>query len=617
LRPDFVTYRRRMHSILTILFVLLFSLTLSAQDCTGLKNETPTNAFELVATSSQKLNSRSTKAVDDARENMKKQLLVKVSEKIIIEVESGSVNFVQDDGNAITQLFTSETKINSNTRLGNLRFEFCFDKKRKTLFGRCRLDKTGLAESIAKDCISRLIALNAEISGLKNSGNSVNVRPLERKYAAITRDFQTALFLNHQIPTQEWNLHVADYNKSLGSIANSDGNLDINFSLNQADDFMAKDQYDEALGILKGLKKRHNQNEDIEHSLRNCYDRYLSHIRLQSSRLVQQHNYAKAIELVDIYCADAICNTEAKSLREELRKDYFNAASDMLAASMKVKEDNEAAAQFTTLSRLSDIRPDSFKELSSRYQKYKIDRLIEKARIENDKRNYWEAYSLLRTTEITYGIDNGELKSLKESLFRKIAAQEIREEKKTRPHLNSFQFGPEVLSNEVRLSEVSTFGLNYMHLAFGAGFYFKYNFGESNARKGYPVNSDLIGIKARYVDLPSYVAFTDSVSNRSIPSSGHVAELGADGVLVRIFHYNISAVYNESSHIGNPMGMSASFGIRIPIARVAFGVDGRYFNKFNDYTSVSAVAYIHGKMDFNRIFRRADKREVRARLRDF
>jgi len=606
-----------MSSILTTLFVLCLSLTLSAQDCSGLKNETPTNSFELVATSSQKLSSRSTKAVDAARESMKKELLVKVSEKIIIEVESGSVNFVQDDGNAITQLFTSETKINSNTRLGNLRFEFCFSKKNKTLFGRCRLDKTGLAESIAKDCISRLIALNAEISGLKNSGNSVNVRPLERKYAAITRDFQTALFINHQIPTQEWNLHVADYNKSLGSIANSDGNLDINFSLNQADDYMAKDQYDEALVLLKGLKKRHNQNDDIEHSLRKCYDRYLAHVKLQSSRLIQQHDYAKAIELVDIYCSDAICSSEAKSLREDLRKDYFNASSDMLTASMRAKDDNQAAAQYTTLSRLADIRPEQFKDLSERYQKYKVDRLIEKARIENDKRNYWEAYSLLRTTEMTYGVENGELKSLKESLFRKIAAQEIREEKKTKPHRNSFQFGPEVLSNEVRLSDASSFGLNYMHLAFGAGLYFKYNFGESNTRKGYPVNSDLIGIKARYVDLPSYVAFSDSVSNTNIPGSGHIAELGADGVLVRIFHYNISAVYNESSRFGEPMGMSASFGIRIPIARVAFGVDGRYFNKFNDYTSVSAVAYIHGKMDFNRIFRRADKREVRARLRDF
>ncbi|MFM7728445.1 MAG: hypothetical protein ACKO7B_17235, partial [Flavobacteriales bacterium] len=175
-----------------------------------------------MATSSKKLSKRRAAIVEAGEEAMKKELLVRLSEKIIIDVQSGSTNFVQDDGNAITQLFTSETRINSNTRLGNLRFEFCFDKRRKTLFGRCRLDKVGLAESIAKDCILRLIALNAEITGLSNSKNSLNIRPVIRKYEKICSDFQNAVFLNHRIATDDWNKQVIEYNNSLSEISNSD-----------------------------------------------------------------------------------------------------------------------------------------------------------------------------------------------------------------------------------------------------------------------------------------------------------------------------------------------------------------------------------------------------------
>jgi hypothetical protein len=586
-----------------------------AQDCTDLKNETPLHLNELVATATSKLQSRSTKAVEDAEDALKKDMLVKLSEKIVIEVQSGSTNFVKDDGNALTQLFTSETKINSNTRLGNLKFEFCFDNKHKTLFGRCRLDKTGLAESIAKDCTTRLIALNAEIKGAKGSGNSVNVRPLMRTYDAITSDFQSALFINHQISTFDWNALVAAYNQAISEISNSDEHIDLQSSIDQANEWMAQDNYEEALTLLKTLNKKHKLNDDVEHAVELCYERYLAHIRVQASRLVQQHNYPGALELVDNYCASAICSSDAKELRTELRKGYFNEVTEMLTSAMREKDDDQAARSFNNLNSLADIKPDKANELTLRYKQYKVDRLIEKAKNEQDKRNYWEAYSLLRTTELTYGISTNELKSMKEDLFRKIAKQEIREEKKTRPHLNSFALGPETFSNEIQLSESGEFELSHVYLGFAAGVYFKYNFGPDNERKGYPVRSDLFGIKARYIDFPSYINIQETA--RSTVQTGQLIELGADGAFQRIFHYNVSAAYNQNSHIGKPMGMSASFGVRIPIASVALGADIRYFNKFNEYTAVNAVGYIQGYFDFNRKFNRADKRKVRARLKEY
>jgi hypothetical protein len=380
---------------------------------------------------------------------------------------------------------------------------------------------------------------------------------------------------------------------------------------------MAKDDYEEALAILKNLRNRHKQNDDVEYALEQCYDRYLSHVRMQSAKLVQQHDYPGALDLVDNYCAAAVCSNDAKALREELRRGFFLSTADKLAASMRGKEDAQASNFYASLVSLSDINPGRFTELSERYKKYKIDRLIEKALIENDKRNYWEAYSLLRTTELSYDINTDELKSLKEQLFRKVVALEIREEKKTRPHLNLFEFGPEAISNDVYMKDIKHFQMNSMYLGFGAGLYFKYNFGPSHPKKGYPVRSDLVGIKARFVNLPDYVNFSDNEYGRIQESKGHLFEFGADGVLMRIFHYNVSAIYNQDSHMNSPMGMSASFGLRIPVHRFALGVDGRYFNKFNDYSGINLTAYIHGNMHFNRKFNRADKRQVRAKLRDY
>ena len=608
-----------MNSHRLIAFVVCMTMVsfIQAQDCSRLKDETAIHPKEVVATSSHKLASRSAKAIEDGEEELKKDLLVKLSEKIIVEVQSGSISSVKEDGNALIQLFSSETKINSNTKLKNIEFEFCFDDKHKMQFGRCRLDKTGLAESIVRDCTFRLMALNAEIEGTKNSNNIVNTRPIIRTYEDITRDFQTALYINFEVSTEEWNKQVTSYNKAISEITNSDENLDLQAAIDQAYELMAKDEYQESLAVLKRLNRQHKQNDDVEQAIEQCYDRYLANVRLKASRLVQQYDYPAALELVDEYCATAICSADAKELRTELRTGYFNSVSEMLAAAMRAKDDAAAATHYNSLKSLSDIRPDKANELSERYKQYKIDRQIEKARLENAKRNYWEAYSLLKTTESTYGVSTSEIKNLKASIFKKIARQEIQDEKKKRPHKNSFAIGPEMTSNETLLSDFQNLEINTAYLGFAAGVYLKYEYGEDHPRKGYPVNSDLIGLKARFTDFSSQIQFNTSRDTRNTELDGHLFEIGFDGAMVRIFHYNVSAVYNQDAHLDSPIGMSAAFGIRIPIARVAIGADGRYFNDFQGYTSMSAVAYVQGYFDFNRKFNRFDKRQLRAKLKDY
>lgn len=582
-----------------------------------MKNETPINRDELVATSSKKLTKRKAEVVEAGEELMKKELLVKLSEKIIIDVKSGSTNFVQENGTSFTSLFTSETRINSNSRLGNLRFEFCFDKRHKTLFGRCRLDKLGLAESIAKDCVVRLVALNAELNGLSSSGNSVNMRPLVRKYEAICSDFQNALFLNHRISTDDWNEQVIEYNKTISTISNSDANQNLKAGIDQANDFMDKDDYEEAITLLKNLRKRHNQNEDIEYTLKICYDRYLTHIRSLNAKLIQQREYSKAIDLINTYCLVATCSNDAKEMRNQLRADYFDFTAGQLEKAMRDKEDVKVTTQYNILSSLSDISENRFATLAEQYRVYMINRSVEKARAEKDKRNYWEAYSLLRNTEINYGAVTNELKGLKESIFRKIAQLEIREEKKSRPHLNTFEFGTEALFNELSISNLSQYSVNYMNLGFSAGVYFKYNFGPDHYKKGYPIRSDLIGIRARYINVSEKVRFNDNEIPRESNPTGSLFEVGPDGVLTRIFHYNLSVMYNQDSKFTNPMGVSASFGLRLPIHRIAIGVDGRYTNNLHGIYAIDWSAYFHGNLHFNRKFTNSDKRKVRARLKDY
>lgn len=596
---------------------MLLGIQLNAQDCFELKNEAPSNREELVATASKKLSKRSPAVVEAGEDAMKKDLLIRLSEKIIIDVKSGSTNFVQDDGNAIIQLFTSETRINSNTRLGNVRFEFCFDKRRKTLFGRCRLDKVGLAESITKDCVLRLIALNAEMNGLVNSNNNLNIRPIIRKYEEICSDFQSAVFLNHRIATDDWNKQVVEYNNSLSAISNSDAYSDFKSGIEQANERMAKDEYEEAITLLKNLRKRQSQNEEIEYTLNLCFERYLSYVRSVTAKFIQQNEYSRAIDLVNTYCSVAICNSEAKRIREELRRGYFDYAAEMLDKALRGKDDISVTAYYNTLASLSDISVERHKDLTAKYRMYNVERQIQKARSEKEKRNFWEAYSLLNTTELNYGVSTSEMKKLKENIFRKIAQLEIREEKKNRPHLNTCEFGAEALMNDLQLSNLSSYRLTYMNLGFSAGVYFKYNFGSEHYKKGYPVRSDLIGAKARLVNYTEVISFVANDSIRELSNSKYQFELGADGVLTRIFHYNLSAVYNERVQLHKPSGMSASFGLRIPIHRVALGVDARYLNLFNSSSSVNFVAYFHGNLHFNRKFSNADKRQVRAKLKDY
>jgi hypothetical protein len=173
------------------------------------------------------------------------------------------------------------------------------------------------------------------------------------------------------------------------------------------------------------------------------------------------------------------------------------------------------------------------------------------------------------------------------------------------------------LPNETLLSEIQDFEMNTAYLGFAAGIYFKYEYGEDHVKKGYPVSSDIIGVKARFIDFNSQIKINTPFDSKDTELDGHLFEIGLDGALVRIFHYNVSAVYNQDTHLNSPLGLSAAFGIRIPIARVAIGADARYFNDFTGYTSISAAAYVQGYFDFNRKFNRLDKRQLRAKLKDY
>lgn len=212
---------RRSQIILCTLAVFFFNSS-QAQDCAVLKNEAPISNNELVTTLTHKLTSSLGSDVSEAEELMKMDLSATLAEKILIDIEAGIVGFTQEDANAIRQLLTSDAEISSSARLGNMRFEFCFDRRNKLLFGRCRINKFGFAESIAKDCISRLIRLNDEISVLVNSGKGFDVAPMNMTFELISSNFRSALFISHEVSATEWNKCVADYSKITKAAAKLD-----------------------------------------------------------------------------------------------------------------------------------------------------------------------------------------------------------------------------------------------------------------------------------------------------------------------------------------------------------------------------------------------------------
>ncbi|MFM7769377.1 MAG: hypothetical protein ACKO8Q_02345, partial [Bacteroidota bacterium] len=186
-------------------------------------------------------------------------------------------------------------------------------------------------------------------------------------------------------------------------------------------------------------------------------------------------------------------------------------------------------------------------------------------------------------------------------------------------HTMAFQLGVEAFSNQVNLDSVASFSLKTFNFAYSGGVYFKYNFADINGRnRSYPVRSDLFGLKATYIDLPSTQVVpgtTDSLFTK--PAERYSLQIGIDGITARVFHYGLGVNYTP---VGNSVDWSqpntyyACLGFRLPLGKISWITDAYCKTVFEGDALFMVTSGLHYRFDFNRKFGRTDKLALRTKM---
>lgn len=588
-----------------------------AQQCLEMHIELSSDENEIVVTAYKSLSTKKEDKRLELEEQLRRDLSERMSEKIMTRVNSGSMSAVREENGRLNQYFYSETSITSGITLGYLSFDFCFDQEQKLLYGRCVVRKRELAASISADCISRLAALNGEIKAKQQAAARLTVKPLKEKYVSISSDFRTALYLNNAISTDRWDQLVTEYNKQMAVLESSQTQVTFDLIYSAAKDSLNARRYYSALLLFKQLDVLYRDNAEVKSALKQTIESYGNAVEVNVPLLCETKQYELALQTIDVYCAEIACDEKFVQLRRKVREDYFNDALNELKLSMRYGEEARVDQTILIIDRLKEVDTKAYLDAHEDYLSFKRTRGKERAREEMSFGNYTRAISLLNDLEYKYGSRDNEVKRMREEAVHKLFRLYVRLEKKRRPHTWAMEIGAEGFSNLARMSDYDKYRTQVLTFSPTIGIYRKYRFEMSGSNRPYPVQSDLIGVRFRYVDLPTYWLLQDDSTFRQTPPSGFLAEVGLSGITLRHIHYAGGMIWRDRSTFENPSIFFGELGFRIPIGPVSLMASARATSFRNDDVYLNFMAGVFVKLDFNRKFGRRDKLQIRNNLLNY
>lgn len=587
----------------------------SAQECLDIRNELPKTDDELCASSSVQLAKNKSEKRKQAEALLKRELAVLMSERIMTRVNTGSLSAVREENGRLSQYFSSETVVHSNAQLGYLTFEFCYDRLHKRLYGKCTILKKELAASIERDCISRLTALVSEIEGKKASASRIGVKSLKDKFVSISADYRTSLYLNSAQDNKAWDTLVRDYQQEISQLENSQEQLEYETLLHEAEDSIKRGNYYSAILLLKAMRSRFRENEEIGLTMRVALDEFGLQIKQSVPRWVANHEYQKALSEIDHYCSLATCGDEIRSMEKETKEEFFDYEWEELKLSIKYNEEQKVDFHYAQLDKLRDVSPQKFLDATAAHLDYKRKRGYEKVQSQIDRKNYVRALEYLNDLEYKYGKRDNEIQQLRDKIEQKLFREKVRQVKQGRPHNWALEIGADGYSNSEVLRDFNKYKLQTLHLSPSVGLYKKYRYEMYSGPGGYPVQSDLVGVRLRYVDFPSRWLVKEQSKYADSLLTGFQLEAGISGITWRHIHYGFGATFRSWDFSQRPHGYFGELGLRIPIGRLSLTSDVRVLNERFGETYLNFTCGIFIRLDFQRQFGKSDKKAIRSAVR--
>ncbi len=548
-----------------------------------------------------------------AKEQLKKELQLLMSESIMTKVTGVTDHSIKETNGNVSEFFQTQMKIETSTSLGFADVDYCIDKKAKVIWGKYRIQRRQLATATLQNCISQMTALNAEIQGIISSDSKVDVQSLKQRYLILNRDYQSALYLNPEIDTKQWNALIDVYNNEMVALSSSQDQIAFNHEFDQAKSKLKSGQYYDALLILNRLKIDHFYHEELTLTIENAKSNYKDYVIRRCGELMNQRDFEKGLQVLSQYCGIVNCDESINSLRQEISRKYFKELAEKIRSAIKFKEEISVEKLKTTIDQFRDIDKSAYQEICNEYNDFHIELGMQRVASNIAKEEYWLAYALIKELENRYGKRDSELLKLKSSIERRILKEAVQEEKKQRPKLLSTWVGVDLNFNDVDLGSLKNYTADHYYFGYHVGLYWKYKF-EKNYKKSYPVRSDFIGVRMRMLDYGSATALVDSLDNelsatKSLPAH---FDLGIDGITFRVLHYGLALHINENWDFRHPKYYQATIGFRLPISIFSWMTDVHLKSSLQGKGWISLSSGLSLRFDYQRKFSRKDKKRIRA-----
>ena len=564
--------------------------------------------------------------LDEEEKKLKDNLKTGLTSNIYESINNNSKLKTYENNATFNQSYSSEIAISSEVTLTSTETTTFYDKKNKKLYGLITVKKTVLSDFYFYRIKNKNMLIGDEINATENDYTSDalrnGIKNIESKIIEVENSINILTAIDANRDLTDHLMELGKHRNALGELRKKVNTKEIEEDIQKAERWIKDNKYSDALTIFQSVLILNPENERAIRGQKEVIE-YIENNYLKKITEYQNLNqYDKAIdELYNLFKIDISLEFKYKELYDKIGSEFFKKTMVDIHAALKYNNPIQAELLYKKAAPFAANNKWEFERLGNEIYKLKLKYDIANIKLQVYNNNFNQAYSLLAIAQRDY-IFCKKLQKLNNNIDGIMYKETKQNLKLEREHLYCFKIGVTAWSDFYTIENFQHGFNNLSRLTpvYSFSIYRKINIKKKISEKSKDISSsNLIGLKIGYSDLTNPYYIEKDTNYISHISKKYIYEPQLSFLIGRCLNFNIGILASPPKSIFNIKDIlfcSTTLGFKIPIRRLNFDLNAKYFTDLGSKNIFLVEAGLSFNFNFKRKFNNDDKKAIKTNIKN-